>query len=73
MGVNLSGSNLSGAKLLFANVNKDSCQADFYKEKRSDDKTELLEEDDINAELEVNPIAHSSCESGSYSWNAWQF
>ncbi|MCT7959042.1 pentapeptide repeat-containing protein [Laspinema palackyanum] len=78
IGVNLSGgslseANLSGAKL-FANLGQsDSCQGDFYKEKRPDDKTELLQEDDINAELEGNPIAHSSSESVTHSWNGWQF
>ncbi|MCT7997053.1 hypothetical protein [Laspinema olomoucense] len=72
MGVDLSGSNLSGAKLLFANVSQDSCQADFYKAKRPDDKI-LLNEDDINAEPGINPIATSNSESSSHSWNGWQF
>ncbi|AFY82673.1 pentapeptide repeat-containing protein [Oscillatoria acuminata] len=78
IGVNLSGgslseANLSGAKL-FANLGQaDSCQGDFYKAKRPDDKIELLQEDDINAEPEVNPIAHSNSESSSHSWNGWQF
>jgi hypothetical protein len=78
IGVNLSGgslseANLSGAKL-FANLGQsDSCQGDFYKAKRPDDKIELLQEDEINAEAEVNPIASSNSESSSHFWNGWQF
>lgn len=72
-GSSLSGANLSVAKLYGTISEAQDSQADFYKEKRPDDKTELLDEDDINAELEVNPIAHSNSESGSYCWNGWQF
>ncbi len=72
MGVDLSGSNLSGAKLLFANVSQNSCQSDFYKAKRPDDKI-VLNEDEITAETQVNPIAHSNSESLSHFWNGWQF
>lgn len=43
MGVNLTVSNLSGAKLLFANISKDSCQADLYQDKIGDNKAELYE------------------------------
>ncbi len=77
IGVNLSGgslseANLSGAKL-FANLGQsDSCQSDFYKAKRPDDKIGL-NEDEINAEAGINPIASSNSESSSHFWNGWQF
>lgn len=73
IGVNLSGATISGRRVVGNLHESNFCQSDFYKAKRPDDKIELVQEDDINSELEVNPIAHSSSESGSYSWNGWQF
>ncbi|MCT7948987.1 hypothetical protein NG798_04235 [Ancylothrix sp. C2] len=72
-GFNLSGSNLSGARLFFANIKEsDSCQANFYKDKRQDDKTEL-EQEKIKAEPAVNPNANSPAEKLTHIWNGWQF
>ncbi|KOR38368.1 hypothetical protein AM228_02075 [Planktothricoides sp. SR001] len=72
MGVDLTGSNLSGAKLLFANISKDSCQADLYKDKIGDNKTEV-DEPKIKAEDNSKSIAHSPSETITYSWKSWQF
>jgi len=72
MGVDLTGSNLSGAKLLFANISKDSCQADLYQDKIGDNKTGL-DEPNIKAERNSNLIAHSPVETITYSWKGWQF
>lgn len=72
-GVNLSGSNLSGARLFFANIKEaDSCQADFYKDKRPDDKIEL-DGEETKAEPAANPNAHSPAETLTHIWNGWQF
>ena len=72
IGVNLSGSNLSGARLLFANIDEsDSCQADLYKEKEAGGTVIVQEE--TKAEPETNPIAQSSSETLSHFWNGWQF
>lgn len=72
MGVDLTGSNLSGAKLLFANISKDSCQADLYQDKIGDNKTEL-DEPKIKAERNSKLLAHSPVETITYSWKGWQF
>ena len=72
MGVDLTGSNLSGAKLLFANISKDSCQADLYKDKIGDNKTEE-EKPNIKAERNSKLLAHSPVETITYSWKGWQF
>jgi hypothetical protein len=72
MGVDLTGSNLSGAKLLFANISKDSCQADLYKDKIGDHKNEL-DEPNIKDEINSNSLAHSPFETITYSWKGWQF
>ena len=66
MGVDLTGANFSGAKLLFANISKDSCQADLYKEKTKGDRVEITEEEN---ETETQ----SPTEPLTYSWNGWQF
>ena len=67
-GFNLSRSNLSGYSILFANIESDSCQANLYKDKRPDDKTEL-DEAKTKAEPAVNPKAHSTPETLTHIWN----
>jgi hypothetical protein len=71
-GSSLSGANLSVAKLYGTISEEQDSQSDFYKAKRPDDKI-VLNEDEINAEPGINPIAHSNSESSSHSWNGWQF
>lgn len=71
-GVNLSGSNLIGSSIFFANIESDSCQADFYKDKRPDDKTEL-DGEETKAEPAANPNAHSPAEKLTHALNGWQF
>lgn len=67
IGLDLSGSNLSGAKLLFANIKEShSCQADLYKEKNPNDRVEITED-------ESKTKTHSPAEPLTYSWNGWQF
>lgn len=73
IGLDLSGANLSGAKLLFANIKEShSCHADSYKDKIGYNKTKLYEP---NSESEDNSnyITHSHSETITYSWKGWQF
>ena len=67
IGVNFSASNLSGSKLLFANIGEpDSCKADLYQENTPSDRVEITEEEN---ETETQ----SPAEPLTYSWNGWQF
>jgi hypothetical protein len=66
IGVHLSGSNFSGARLLFSNIDSDLCQADLYKDKNPNDREEITEDE---SKIEANSLA----EPLTYSWNGWQF
>ncbi|HIK26462.1 MAG: hypothetical protein N3E45_08560 [Oscillatoriaceae bacterium SKW80] len=67
IGVNFSASNLSGAWLLFAYIEAESCQAYLYKDTKQDDKTEL-EEEEIKAERDSKQLADSPPEILTYAW-----
>jgi hypothetical protein len=71
-GASLSIANLSEARLLFANLLKeaDSCQADFSKVKRPDDKTESAEKL-IQGEEVPNQTVPSNSENRLHYWNGY--
>lgn len=73
MGVNLSGANLSGSILCFANLNgADSGQADLWKTITPDKQTELGEEIIFDEEVHNQGI-QSNLEDKLYDWNGLRF
>ncbi len=67
IGVNLSGANLSGARVLFVNLSKSDSSADLHGAVISDNKT--ASDEIIKAEDGHNQGILSKSEAGIYHWN----
>ena len=73
IGVNFSTSNLSGSRLLFANIGEpDSGKADLYQE-NTPESDRKLEPNKINSEDGLNPDNKSAAKQDTYYWNGWRF